>query len=52
MVIDLVVASVLMAVGMMMVPPTVVSLPFKLGFFVLADGWLKITEAVLRGYGS
>ena len=50
MVIDLVVASVLMAVGMMMVPPTVVSLPFKLGFFVLADGWLKITEALLRGY--
>lgn len=50
MVIDLVVASVLMAVGMMMVPPTVVSLPFKLGFFVLADGWLKITESVLRGY--
>ncbi len=52
MVIDLVVASVLMAVGMMMVPPTVVSLPFKLGFFVLADGWLKITEAVLRGYSG
>lgn len=50
MVIDLVVASILMAVGMMMVPPTVVSLPFKLGFFVLADGWLKITEALLRGY--
>ena len=50
MVIDLVVASVLMAVGMMMVPPTVVSLPFKLGFFVMADGWLKITEALLRGY--
>lgn len=52
MVIDLVVASVLMAVGMMMVPPTVVSLPFKLGFFVLADGWLKITEAILRGYAG
>ena len=51
MVIDLVVASVLMAVGMMMVPPTVISLPFKLGFFVLADGWLNITEALLRGYG-
>jgi len=50
MVIDLVVASILMAVGMMMVPPTVVSLPFKLGFFVLADGWLRITEALLRGY--
>lgn len=51
-VIDLVVASVLMAVGMMMVPPTVVSLPFKIGFFVLADGWLKITEALLRGYAG
>ncbi|MFN7054813.1 flagellar type III secretion system pore protein FliP [Hyphomonas sp.] len=51
-VIDLVVASVLMAVGMMMVPPTVVSLPFKIGFFVLADGWLKITEAILRGYAA
>ena len=51
-VIDLVVASVLMAVGMMMVPPTVVSLPFKLGFFVLADGWLNITEALLRGYAG
>lgn len=50
MVIDLVVASILMAVGMMMVPPTIVSLPFKLGFFVLADGWLNITEALLRGY--
>lgn len=52
MVIDLVVASVLMAVGMMMVPPTVVSLPFKLGFFVLADGWLNITDALLRGYAG
>lgn len=51
-VIDLVVASVLMAVGMMMVPPTVVSLPFKVGFFVLADGWLKITEALVRGYAG
>lgn len=49
--IDLAVASVLMAMGMMMVPPAVVSLPFKLGFFVLADGWLKITEALLRSYG-
>ncbi|MEO1043644.1 MAG: flagellar type III secretion system pore protein FliP [Pseudomonadota bacterium] len=49
-VIDLVVASVLMAMGMMMVPPAVVSLPFKLAFFVLADGWVKIVEALLRGY--
>ena len=51
-IIDLVVSSVLMAVGMMMVPPTVVSLPFKVGFIVLADGWLKITEALLRGYAG
>jgi len=49
--IDLAVASVLMAMGMMMVPPAVVSLPFKIGFFVLADGWLKVTEALLRSYG-
>lgn len=49
-VIDLVVASVLMAMGMMMVPPAVVSLPFKLAFFVIADGWVRITEALLRGY--
>ena len=50
--IDLIVASILMAMGMMMVPPAVVSLPFKLAFFVMADGWLKITEALLRGYGA
>ncbi len=50
-IIDLVVASILMAMGMMMVPPAVVSLPFKLAFFVMADGWVKITEALLRGYG-
>lgn len=51
-IIDLIVASVLMAMGMMMVPPAVVSLPFKLAFFVMADGWMKITEALLRGYGG
>jgi len=50
-IIDLIVASILMAMGMMMVPPAVVALPFKLAFFVMADGWLKITEALLRGYG-
>lgn len=49
-VIDLVVASILMAMGMMMVPPAVVSLPFKLAFFVIADGWVKLSEALLRGY--
>lgn len=49
-IIDLIVASVLMAMGMMMVPPSVVSLPFKLAFFVVADGWMKITEALITGY--
>lgn len=50
-VIDLVVAAVLMAMGMMMVPPAVVSLPFKLAFFVVADGWSLVATALVRGYG-
>jgi len=51
-VIDLVVASVLMSMGMMMVPPVVVSLPLKLAFFVIADGWSLVAGALLRGYGQ
>ncbi len=51
-VIDLVVASILMAMGMMMVPPAIVSLPFKLAFFVLADGWTLIAGALVRGYAA
>lgn len=50
-IIDLVVASILMAMGMMMVPPAIVSLPFKLAFFVLADGWTLLAGALVRGYG-
>lgn len=50
--IDLVVAAILMAMGMMMVPPAVVSLPFKLAFFVMADGWTKLAGALLRGYAG
>ena len=50
-VIDLVVASILMSMGMMMVPPAVVALPFKLAFFVLADGWTLLAGALVRGYG-
>jgi len=50
-VIDLVVAAVLMSMGMMMVPPAVVALPFKLSFFVVADGWSLIAAALVRGYG-
>ncbi|MEO1242603.1 MAG: flagellar type III secretion system pore protein FliP [Pseudomonadota bacterium] len=51
-IIDLIVASVLMAMGMMMVPPAIVSLPFKLAFFVLANGWVQIAGAVVKGYGT
>ncbi|MEM6973013.1 MAG: flagellar type III secretion system pore protein FliP [Pseudomonadota bacterium] len=50
-IIDLVVASVLMSMGMMMVPPVVVSLPLKLAFFVVADGWSLVAGALVRGYG-
>jgi len=49
-IIDLVVAAILMSMGMMMVPPAVVSLPFKLAFFVVADGWSLISEALLQSY--
>ena len=44
-VIDLVIAAVLMSMGMMMVPPAIVSLPFKLAFFVIADGWSLLAGA-------
>jgi flagellar biosynthetic protein FliP len=49
-IIDLVVAAVLMSMGMMMVPPATVSLPFKLAFFVIADGWSLIAAALVRSY--
>jgi len=49
-VIDLVVAAILMSMGMMMVPPAIVSLPFKLSFFVVADGWSLLAGALVRGY--
>jgi flagellar biosynthetic protein FliP len=49
-IIDLVVAAVLMSMGMMMVPPAVVAMPFKLSFFVLADGWRLLSEALVRSY--
>lgn len=49
-VIDLVVAAVLMSMGMMMVPPAIVSLPFKLAFFVVANGWSLIAAALVRSY--
>jgi flagellar biosynthetic protein FliP len=50
-IIDLVVASVLMSTGMMMLPPVVVSLPFKLIFFVLVDGWHLVAGSLVQSYG-
>ena len=49
-VIDMVVSAVLMAMGMMMLPPTVVSLPFKLVLFVLVDGWALIVGALVKSF--
>jgi len=51
-IIDLVVASVLMSMGMMMLPPVVVSLPFKLIFFVLVDGWSLVAGSLVQSYGT
>lgn len=49
-VIDMVVASVLMSLGMMMLPPSVVSLPFKLIFFVMVDGWRLVAGSLVRSF--
>ena len=51
-IVDLVVASVLMGMGMMMLPPIMVSLPLKLLLFILSDGWYLIVESVVQGYFS
>jgi flagellar biosynthetic protein FliP len=51
-VLDMLVSAALMAMGMMMVPPTVVSLPFKLLLFVVVDGWALITTALVGSYGG
>src|SRR6201989_1285575 len=51
-IVDLVVASVLMSMGMMMLPPVVVSLPFKLIFFVLVDGWSLVAGSLVQSYGG
>lgn len=48
--IDLIVTSVLMSLGMMMVPPTIVALPLKILVFVLANGWVLITTALVAGF--
>ena len=50
-VIDMVVASVLMSMGMMMLPPVMISLPFKLIFFVLVDGWYLVAGSLVQSFG-
>jgi flagellar biosynthetic protein FliP len=49
-IIDMVVASVLLSMGMMMLPPVMVSLPFKLMLFVLADGWYLLVGSLVKGF--
>jgi flagellar biosynthetic protein FliP len=49
-IVDLIVASVLMSMGMMMLPPVMISLPIKLLLFVLTDGWYLIVESLVKGY--
>lgn len=51
-IIDMVVSSILMAMGMMMLPPTVVSLPFKLVLFVLVDGWSLIVDSLVKSFST
>src|SRR5699024_10512529 len=49
-IVDMAVASVLMSMGMMMLPPVMISLPFKILLFVLVDGWYLITHSILDGF--
>lgn len=51
-IIDLVVASILMSVGMMMLPPATIALPFKLIFFVLVDGWTLVAGSLVQSFGQ
>ncbi|MCB1783233.1 MAG: flagellar type III secretion system pore protein FliP [Alphaproteobacteria bacterium] len=51
-IIDLVTASILMSMGMMMLPPVTVSLPFKIIFFVLVDGWYLIAGSLVQSFGT
>jgi len=51
-IIDMVVASVLMSMGMMMLPPIIIALPFKIIFFVLVDGWYMIVGSLVKSFGG
>lgn len=50
-VIDMIVASILMSMGMMMLPPVMISLPFKILLFVLVDGWYLVVKSLLQSFG-
>jgi flagellar biosynthetic protein FliP len=49
-IVDMVIASILMSMGMMMLPPVLISLPFKIIFFVLIDGWAMLSESLVKGF--
>ena len=49
-IIDIVISSILMALGMIMLPPVMISLPIKLVFFVLIDGWYLLTSSIIKGF--
>lgn len=51
-IIDMVISSILMAMGMLMLPPIVISLPFKLIFFVLVDGWRLVAGSLVKSFGA
>ncbi len=51
-IIDMVVASILMSMGMMMLPPIMISMPFKLIFFVLVDGWKLVCSSLVQSYAT
>ncbi|HDM32912.1 MAG TPA: flagellar biosynthetic protein FliP, partial [Deltaproteobacteria bacterium] len=50
-IIDMVVASILLSMGMMMLPPVMISLPFKIMLFVLVDGWNLLVGSLIRSFG-
>ena len=51
-IIDMVVAAILMSLGMMMLPPVMISLPFKLIFFVLVDGWFLVVGSLVQSFST
>jgi len=49
--VDMIIASILLSMGMMMIPPMMISLPFKILLFILIDGWSLIIGSVIRSFG-